>query len=265
MCSATVRVHSEAPLCASLVCHSVCPLCFASLNSRCIGPEAEARDCVCNCSLQTSASPTPSYEPPLSDCTRESRLTRPLPLLLCSALLLSTASSSRSFMSDEWYYVSTGGEQVGPVTLAAMAAAGASGGVSLDCLCWNASMDGWQAVREVPAAKAALQPPPAAAPARGPAPIPARPAAPTPATRPAAAVRPAAAAPTGAHSWKELKTAEGQPYYYNSATGQTTWDKPLELQTEADRERDGSASHALNRSRHVTLQPARCLPTHLST
>ena len=39
--------------------------------------------------------------------------------------------------------------------------------------------------------------------------------------------------------WKEMKTPEGQSYYWNQATGQTTWEKPEELKTEADRERAG--------------------------
>ena len=51
----------------------------------------------------------------------------------------------------------------------------------------------------------------------------------------------AAAASRGAVStgWKEMKTPEGQSYYWNQATGQTTWEKPEELKTEADRERAG--------------------------
>ena len=54
----------------------------------------------------------------------------------------------------------------------------------------------------------------------------------------------AAAAPTAnrgsiSSGWKEMKTPEGQSYYWNQGTGQTTWEKPEELKTEADRERAG--------------------------
>jgi myosin heavy subunit len=42
-----------------------------------------------------------------------------------------------------------------------------------------------------------------------------------------------------AHFWKEMKTPEGQSYFYNSQTGVTTWEKPEELKTDADRERAG--------------------------
>ncbi len=42
-----------------------------------------------------------------------------------------------------------------------------------------------------------------------------------------------------AHFWKELKTPEGQSYYYNSQSGVTTWEKPEELRGDGDRERAG--------------------------
>ena len=29
--------------------------------------------------------------------------------------------------------------------------------------------------------------------------------------------------------WSEFKTADGRPYYYNSRTMQSTWEKPKEL------------------------------------
>jgi len=39
--------------------------------------------------------------------------------------------------------------------------------------------------------------------------------------------------------WKELKTADGQSYYYNVHTKETTWNVPDELRTESDRRRAG--------------------------
>lgn len=29
------------------------------------------------------------------------------------------------------------------------------------------------------------------------------------------------------HPWKEYKSSDGRPYYYNPNTGLTTWDKPM--------------------------------------
>jgi len=41
------------------------------------------------------------------------------------------------------------------------------------------------------------------------------------------------------HFWKEMATPEGVPYYYNAQTGETTWDKPEELKTQNDRDKEG--------------------------
>ena len=37
--------------------------------------------------------------------------------------------------------------------------------------------------------------------------------------------------------WSEFKTADGRPYYYNSRTMQSTWEKPKEL-TESQQQQD---------------------------
>jgi len=35
-----------------------------------------------------------------------------------------------------------------------------------------------------------------------------------------------------AQGWKEYQTPEGNLYYYNSDTGETSWDKPLSLMSD---------------------------------
>jgi hypothetical protein len=133
-------------------------------------------------------------------------------------------------MGDEWYYVDKGGGQQGPVSSNAFSSAAASGQIDGECLCWNASMSGWLAIKDVPQIASMVKPKPAAPAARGPAPTPAgRGPAPTPAGRGPAPTPQRAAAPVQQQTfWKELKTAEGQPYYYNSQTNATTWEKPEE-------------------------------------
>jgi len=42
------------------------------------------------------------------------------------------------------------------------------------------------------------------------------------------------------HGWKELKSSDGQPYYYNVLSQQTQWEKPEVLKTADDYERDGT-------------------------
>lgn len=90
-------------------------------------------------------------------------------------------------MSDEWYYVDKNGGQQGPVGKPAFSAAYAAGTLDGECLCWNATMSGWLAIKDVAEVKALVQPVARAAPApaaRGPAPTPAaRGPAPTPAGR----------------------------------------------------------------------------------
>lgn len=42
--------------------------------------------------------------------------------------------------------------------------------------------------------------------------------------------------------WAEFKTAEGKPYYYNSRTRQTTWDKPAVLREKEEPDQDSSSA-----------------------
>ena len=49
----------------------------------------------------------------------------------------------------------------------------------------------------------------------------------------AAAAAPAADTPTAASAWVEYKDSTGRPYYYNTATQQTQWDRPAEAVTAA--------------------------------
>jgi hypothetical protein len=84
---------------------------------------------------------------------------------------------------SEWYYVDAQNAQAGPTTLDGLKAAAASGAVTSETLCWNASMSGWVAMKDVAETKAIFAPAPVPA-ARGPAPTPAgRGPAPTPAGR----------------------------------------------------------------------------------
>eukprot|EP00808_Paulinella_micropora_P005871 g56997.t1 len=159
-----------------------------------------------------------------------------------------------------WYFVDIRDEQFGPVEIPAIKAAWDAKQVDAECICWNESMEDWIPINQVPDLMKALNPP--AKPARGPPPGKKGPptgkaASDEPAGGQAAAPKKSAlqerinaavpapqdgparkvVSPVG--GWKALKTPDGLEYYFNQDTGQTTWEKPEELMTEADREREG--------------------------
>lgn len=98
-----------------------------------------------------------------------------VPACLCCAVLFLWCASCpllRLRVCVCRYYVDASGGQQGPALLPAFKAAFASGSTNAEALCWNETMGGWTAIKDVPGLMAQLKPPPAAAARPAPAPMP---------------------------------------------------------------------------------------------
>lgn len=137
-------------------------------------------------------------------------------------------------MSEEWYYIDTQGAQQGPVSTAVFSQHFQSGKCSEQSACWNASLPDWAVISAVPGLAQKLKPAAAA---------------------PAVAPRPSAAAPAAtAGQWQTLRDNTGREYYFNSATNETSWDKPAALNNNASSVASAISSMAAQRPQKLQME-----------
>ena len=137
----------------------------------------------------------------------------------------------------DWYCTNVNDEQIGPIDLNELVSLFKSLKIDKQCLRWNENMSDWQIIQDTPELMKELQSKPK--PIKKSAPLP-------PAKKPVQSYNQQnKVTTTNNHNgnidnaWKEMKTADGGVYYFNTISEQATLDKPKVLQTAADQERDG--------------------------